>query len=160
MSLYIAAPRSEEIYHFGILGMKWGVRRYQNPDGSLTPAGQKRYSKKEAKRAVKEAKEKRKAIYADRKRAAANSYLLDDEELDKRIKRLEKENKLKSLTDTNIPPSKAEQIKQKIMKDLEDAATKEVKKYAEYRLDSFQQSLMPEYAKYKKGKKDKDKEKK
>lgn len=30
--------------HHGILGMKWGVRRYQNSDGSLTPAGKKRYS--------------------------------------------------------------------------------------------------------------------
>ena len=32
-----------ELYHHGIKGMKWGVRRYQNTDGSLTPAGKKRY---------------------------------------------------------------------------------------------------------------------
>lgn len=31
------------IQHHGILGQKWGVRRYQNPDGSLTDAGKKRY---------------------------------------------------------------------------------------------------------------------
>ena len=31
--------------HYGILGMKWGIRRYQNKDGSLTPAGKKRYAK-------------------------------------------------------------------------------------------------------------------
>ena len=34
----------DELYHAGIKGMRWGVRRYQNPDGSLTPAGRKRYS--------------------------------------------------------------------------------------------------------------------
>ncbi len=33
----------EELYHFGIKGMKWGVRRYQNADGTLTSAGKKRY---------------------------------------------------------------------------------------------------------------------
>ena len=32
-----------ELYHYGILGMKWGIRRYQNKDGSLTEAGKKHY---------------------------------------------------------------------------------------------------------------------
>lgn len=32
-----------ELEHYGIMGMKWGIRRYQNEDGSLTDAGRKRY---------------------------------------------------------------------------------------------------------------------
>lgn len=34
-----------ELYHHGIKGQKWGVRRFQNPDGTLTEAGKKRYKK-------------------------------------------------------------------------------------------------------------------
>lgn len=35
---------SYELYHHGVKGMKWGVRRFQKKDGSLTSAGKKRYS--------------------------------------------------------------------------------------------------------------------
>lgn len=35
----------EALVHHGIIGQKWYIRRYQNPDGSLTPLGKKRYAK-------------------------------------------------------------------------------------------------------------------
>lgn len=43
MSVYIYSSK-KELYHHGIIGQRWGVRRYQNPDGSLTDEGQRRYS--------------------------------------------------------------------------------------------------------------------
>lgn len=35
----------QELYHYGVKGMKWGIRRYQNKDGTLTSKGKKRYEK-------------------------------------------------------------------------------------------------------------------
>ena len=40
---YNYTPDPNELYHYGVLGMKWGVRRYQNKDGSLTNAGRHHY---------------------------------------------------------------------------------------------------------------------
>lgn len=39
---FIITEKDSDLYHHGILGMRWGVRRYQNEDGSLTPLGKRR----------------------------------------------------------------------------------------------------------------------
>lgn len=42
-NIYLRTAYPNELYHHGIKGQRWGVRRYQNPDGSLTAMGKKRY---------------------------------------------------------------------------------------------------------------------
>lgn len=56
---YIAIPHDDYVVHHGVLGQKWGVRRYQNYDGSLTPAGRERYG--ESKQLASQLFEKAKA---------------------------------------------------------------------------------------------------
>lgn len=56
---------NEELYHYGVKGQKWGVRRYQNKDGSLTPAGRKHQARQEYKAERNAAKAKYKNSMRD-----------------------------------------------------------------------------------------------
>ena len=90
---------NDELYHYGVIGMKWGVRRYQNPDGSLTDAGKKHQKKLEEKAARKEIKE-------DREHANKNRSLLSDAELNSRINRLQREKQFRDLSNEMNHPAR------------------------------------------------------
>lgn len=89
----------DELYHYGILGMKWGVRRYQNSDGSLTEAGKSRYNKLSSKRdslSKKSAKEEYKInkysakIHNKRRAKALDKQYYYQEKSDKHLAKSEK----------------------------------------------------------------------
>ena len=90
---------NDYIQHYGIKGMKWGVRRYQNKDGTLTAEGKKREQAKYKHEASKAARK-------DRRDAYKNRRTLSDDELQTRVKRLELEKKFKNLTEEDVKPGR------------------------------------------------------
>lgn len=95
--------KTSEIHHHGIRGMRWGIRRYQNKDGTLTPAGKKRadkmkeeYTQLTGKKLIRKPTPKSKTSDSqntEKKRIKDMS----DNEIKDRITRLENEKRLAGL---------------------------------------------------------------
>ena len=84
------------LQHWGIKGMKWGVRRYQNKDGTLTALGRKREKEmsdklKSANKQLKELKKENETLKKNATPASRNTRELTDDELRQRINRLNME---------------------------------------------------------------------
>lgn len=136
-----------EIVHSGVKGMRWGVRRYQNKDGSLTAAGRKRYgsSKEEAMKARAKAKAKaekanakaaKKAEKDGKKLMRKSAKDMTDEELNKAIARAKLEQEYNRMHPE--PVSRGKKIAQTLMKDvITPAAVNAGKKYLDNVLGKY-----------------------
>ena len=86
--------RQDELWHWGIKGMKWGVRRYQNKDGTLTTAGKKHYGEDGADGANTGTEATEYAPKASKKKVSDYS----DEELRAQINRMQMEKQYRGLS--------------------------------------------------------------
>ena len=106
---------SEELYHHGIKGQKWGIRRFQNKDGSLTKAGERRRAKLEGKLeklgGSKKAASESDVVQPAKKKTASE---MDDNELAKAISRARMEDEYRRLRPEPQPVEKNAFMKQMI----------------------------------------------
>lgn len=108
---------TDELQHWGIKGQRWGQRRYQNKDGSLTPAGKQRYNQELAKLKAEEEKVKAaEKVAATKKRTQAKIDKLDakKQELEARKKALK--GKKSGDSDNDNPMETAEEKKARLLK--------------------------------------------
>ena len=85
--------RQGELYHHGIKGQKWGVRRFQNKDGSLTPAGEKRYDESNDGRKMSESKTKEAKRYKIPKKKSLHRLKLEEKYRNDGVKKKDAEQK-------------------------------------------------------------------
>ena len=104
--------------HHGIIGMKWGVRRYQNKDGTLTNAGKKRYSPDG------DAGTKPQNSSTGQKTATSSKSVneMSDEELRSRLNRINMEDQYNAAMARRNPQK--DQRVQKLMNDLAEQAVR------------------------------------
>lgn len=102
-----------ELYHYGILGMKWGIRRFQNKDGSLTPRGKSRNKSKKSDTPAHEDYSK-----AHNKKSVKS---MSDAELRARLNRLQMERNYNALVGDDV--SKGKSIVNGILKAATTVAT-------------------------------------
>ena len=86
------------LQHYGILGMKWGVRRFQNKDGTLTTAGKARYSERLTKKDNKWVKKKSSKIMEKARKKSSKELVKYANELMKDPNAVNKSGKLSAAT--------------------------------------------------------------